>query len=160
MATAAQIMDFETQFDNCLKIALASLALPVMTYQSTESALIPRIEVKTQIGTAASNRGVIAAISGDKTTGWAYSATITIQAFTRRLENQDARPIIAQIRALMLPKNQSLANSGLAYLTITGLDETASSRSVFNSDGQKADVSTLIYQIDFAISPTYQSTIG
>lgn len=157
MPTAAQIMDFETQFDNAVKIALNGLGseVPIITFHSVESAEVPRVEVKVQIGTAK-----FAAISGDRTTGWLYGCSVTIDAFSRRVANGDARPIIGQIRSLLLPQALTLNNLGLAFVQIVGWEEAASSRRVFNSDGQKSDVNTLVYNYEFAIQPQYQAAIG
>lgn len=158
MATVQQILNFEDNFDNCLKAFLGPvftpLQIPVYTFLSDFPADVPRCEAKFTLGTQIANRGTIFAVAADGTQPQAFDGLLDISVYTMRVENQDPAPLLAIIRRALLPANKNL-NKNLAYYEVVALDEVSNKRGPWREGSERCDVSSIVYQIKFTILEQY-----
>ena len=165
MPTAADILEFEAQFDAALTQMIApqlqAYQIPLVTYHSTQSALVPRLQARFVPGTQDIDRGAIFTAPGSRNTAVAWGGQIIVDLVTRRtVPGEDPRPTLGLIRSLFLPKNGTLNNTALTYLKVIALDEVASNRGTWQEGQEKADISSITYQIIFGVQDQYASVLA
>lgn len=161
--TLAQLLAFEDQFDACLTATLAPLLLPfnvpLVTYQSAQSALCPRLQARFEMEGQEVDRGAIHAVSGNRTTASARSGNFTFDLVTRRTLGETPQVTLGLLRYWLMPTVSNL-NANLAWLQIIAMDEIGTKRGTWNEGQEKADISSIHYRIIFGVQPQYQSILG
>lgn len=130
----------------------------ILTPQGVTFAPSPRIEVEVEEVGRASDQMNYA--NGQ----WYFShrfATIRTDIITQRTITpaQDHGAIRGQVRYLMSREAQRFTSPAVTWYTTLDIDETGSTVAVRDPEGDREDVTTLRYRIEYGILPTSVPTV-